>query len=201
MGFALLLGMTKTFACVCALMPDESLRDAVKRNVRESTIVFAGQVIGFEYRRGIPNEYMDSREKESGRHIGYGTLVVKFKVKTWWKGDVAPEIVLVTDVTRNSDGTTTNSSCNYDYRKRVDYLVFASGKVSELRTNYCSRTRPLAEAKEDLQVLGKGKEPVEFDDLTESKVRSGVCLPEEIEKRFINSARINLPLEMCGETI
>ena len=164
MGFFLLLGVTKTFACVCALMPDENLSDAVKRNVRESTVVFAGKVIGFEYRKGIPNEYIDAREKESGHHIDYETLVVKFQVERWWKGEVTSEIILATDVTRYSNGGTIDSSCDYTYKKGITYLVYASEKDNVVRTNYCSRTMPLADAGEDIKILGKGKQPIKKEE-------------------------------------
>lgn len=156
----LLLGVIRAFGCSCVSMPDESLRHLIMRNVDGATVVFAGKVVGFEYRKGIPNEYMDSREKESGRHIDYETRVVKFQVERRWKGEVTTEIILATDVTQNSDGTTTNSSCDYKYKQGENYLVYASGKENVLRTNYCSRTMPLDKAGEDLNVLGEGKEPI-----------------------------------------
>ncbi len=127
-------------------------------------MVFAGKVVGFEYRKGIPNQYMESRIKDSGKHIDWETLVVKFQVERWWKGEAALEIFLVTDETKNSDGTVTNSSCNYKFKEGESYLVYAYGKESELRTNVCSGTGALAEAKEVLEILGEGKEPVEKKD-------------------------------------
>ncbi|MEJ7701417.1 MAG: hypothetical protein WKF71_17485 [Pyrinomonadaceae bacterium] len=71
---------------------------------------------------------------------------------------------MVTDETINSDGTATNSSCNYKFKEGESYLVYAYGKESELRTDVCTGTRTLAEAKEVLEILGEGKEPVEKKD-------------------------------------
>lgn len=157
----LLLSATKVLACSCVSMPDENVSDAVKYSAKQSTMVFAGKVVGFEYRKGIPNQYIESREKDSGKHIDYETLVVKFQVEQWWKGETPSEIFLVTDNTRNSDGTTSNSSCDYNFKEGESYLIYAYGKQSELRTNYCSRTRPLNKAEEDLKILSEGKKPVE----------------------------------------
>ncbi len=161
----LLLSATKVFACGCGSSGAvRSFSDEVKNEVKQSTMVFAGKVVGFEYRKGIPNQHMESRIKDSGKHIDWETLVVKIQVERWWKGEAALEIFLVTDETKNSDGTVTNSSCNYKFKEGESYLVYAYGKESELRTNVCRGTGALAEAKEVLEILGEGKEPVEKKD-------------------------------------
>jgi hypothetical protein len=147
----LFLSATEVFACVCVIMPNETLEDAVKSSVKKSKVVFAGKVIGFEYRKGILNEFMQSKG------IDYETKIVKFQVEQWWKGQVPKEIFLVTDETKNADGTVSSSSCNYNYKEGESYLVFAYGKENELRTMACSRTQPLNRAKEELKILGEGR--------------------------------------------
>jgi hypothetical protein len=154
----LLLSATKVFACGCPGSPSETLEDVVKYRVKNSRMVFAGKVVGFEFRKGIPNEFMQSK------HIDYETKVVKFRVEQWWKGETPKEIFLVTDETINADGTASNSSCNYNFKEGEIYLVFAYGKENELRTNSCSRTQPLNKAEEYLKILGEGKEPLEKKD-------------------------------------
>ncbi len=157
----LLLSATKVFACGCGSSGAViSLTDAVKGEVKHSTMVFVGKVVGFEYHKGIPNQFMESSNKDSGKHIDWETLVVKFQVERWWKGEAASEIFMVTDETKNSDGTATTSSCNYKFKEGESYLVYAYGKESELRTDVCTGTGALAEAKEVLEILGEGKEPV-----------------------------------------
>ncbi len=154
----LLLSATKLFACGCLQLSDETLEDVVRYRVKNSTMVFAGKVVGFEYRKGIPNEFMQSR------HIDYETKIVKFQVERWWKDKVPADIFLVTDETRNADGTASHSSCDYNFKEGESYLVFAYGKENELRTNSCSRTQPLNQADEYLKILGEGKEPLEEKD-------------------------------------
>ncbi len=150
----LLLSAAKVYACGCVGTPNVTLEDVVEHSVKKSKMVFAGKVAGFEYRKGIPNEYLQSRQ------IDYETKVVRFQVRQWWKGEAPEEIFLVTDETRNADGTASNSSCNYDFKEGESYLVFAYGKENELRTGKCSRTQPLNKADEYLRILGEGKEPI-----------------------------------------
>ncbi len=127
-------------------------------------MVFSGKVVGFEYCKDIPNQFMESRKKDSGEQIDYETKVIKFQVERWWKGEATTEVFLVTSSTRNADGTSSRSSCDYNFTDGESYLIYAFGKGSELRTNFCSRTRPLTKAGEDLKILGEGKEPVEKKD-------------------------------------
>ncbi len=154
----LFLSATKVFACRCVRSPNETLEDVIKYGVKNSTMVFAGKVIGFEYRKGIPNKFLQSR------NIDYETKVVKFQVEQWWKGETPKEIFLITDETKNADGTASNTSCNYNFKEGESYLVFAYGKENELRTDKCSRTQPLNKAIEYLKILGEGKEPLEKKD-------------------------------------
>ncbi len=160
----LLLSATKVFACGCPSSSSESVSDKVKYAIKQSTMIFAGKVVGFEYRKGIPNQYMESRKKDSGKNIEYETLIVKFQVERWWKGEATTEVFLVTDKTKNSDGTGSGSSCDYHFEEGESYLVYAYGKENELRTNSCSRTQLLNRAGENLKILGEGKEPSEKKD-------------------------------------
>jgi hypothetical protein len=156
----LLLSATEVFACSCVSIPNEDVNDAVQNAAKHSTMVFAGKVVGFEYRKGIPNQYLESHEKDSGKHNDYETKVVKFQVERWWKGEATTEAFLVTDETKNSDGIVTVSSCDYHFKEGESYLVYAYGKENELRTHACTRTRLLNKT-EDVKILGEGKEPVE----------------------------------------
>lgn len=160
----LLLSATKVFACRCVPSPTEiPISDAVKSAIENSTMVFTGKVVGFEYRKGVPNRFIELEEKNSGKRIDYETKVVKFQVERWWKGEAPTEIFLVTAETKNSDGTGSFSSCDYYFKANETYLVYAFGKENELRTHSCARTRLLNET-EDLKILGEGKESVEKKD-------------------------------------
>ncbi len=72
----LLFGATKTLACDCPLLTTEQA-------VEQSKAVFSGEVIDFEYRKDIPNWFMDEQAKETGKRINYETLVVKVRVNRW----------------------------------------------------------------------------------------------------------------------
>jgi hypothetical protein len=64
-------------------------------------------------------------------------------------------------VTTGSGG----SDCGYDFKEGVSYLVYAYngapplGEVGKLYTEICMRTRPLADAKDDLDYLSKKDDP------------------------------------------
>lgn len=156
-----LFGAAKTFACDCPLLTTEQA-------IEKSNVVFSGEVVGFEYRKGIPNWYMDEQVKETGKAIDYETLVVKVQVNQWWKGEPPTEIYLLTSSTRNADGTSTNDSCDYTFRKGETYLIFATKyniqKENEYRTSDCLRTRKLSIADDDLKILGEGKKPLKNKD-------------------------------------
>ncbi len=151
-----LFSATKTVACDCPLLKTEQA-------VEQSKAVFSGEVVGFEYRKGIPNWFMDEQAKETGKAIEYETLVIKVLVNWWWKGEPPSEIYILTSSTRNADGTSTQSSCDYTFYKGEAYLVFATKfntkKENEYRTSDCLRTRKLSSADDDLKVLGEGKKP------------------------------------------
>lgn len=150
----LLLGASEVLACSCGILSAEN-------SFEKSSFVFSAKVVGFEYRKGIPNPMMDSYERSFNKKIDYETLVVKFQVKSYWKGAMPSETILLTDATKNSDGTSTSSSCDYRFKKDETYLVYASGNLDELRTNFCMRTRPIKEAEDDLRTLGEGQLPIE----------------------------------------
>ena len=156
-----LFGATRTLACDCPRLTTEQA-------IEESKAVFSGEVIGFEYHKGIPNWSMDESAKRTGKVIDYETLVVKVRVKQWWKGETPTEIYLLTNTTRDTDGSLTQSSCDFTFDKGETYLIFATKfntkKENEYRKGYCSRTRELSAADDDLKILGEGKKPTEDKD-------------------------------------
>ncbi len=78
---------------------------------------------------------------------GSDPLEITFEVERVWKGDVPSKVTLETRVA--------TTSCGYDFDKRERYLVYAhDGQVS-----LCSGTRLIAEANEDLRLLGDGYPP------------------------------------------
>ncbi len=69
------------------------------------------------------------------------------------------EVILVTNLTRDPDGTEHILDCEYPFKVGERYLVYAYGDENELGTSTCTRTRKLKKAKEDLKALGEGRNP------------------------------------------
>ncbi len=156
-----IFGAAKTLACDCPSVTTEQAID-------KSKAVFSGEVVAFEYRKGIPNWSMDERAKETGKVIEYETLVVKVRVNQWWKGEPPTEVYLLTRSTRNADGTSLGNSCDFTFDEGETYLIFATKHntkdENEYRTGICSRTRKLSSADNDLKILGESKKPSENND-------------------------------------
>ena len=151
------------FACGCVVIPGQILEDHVGKSVNLATVVFEGKVVGFEYRKGIFNEYVSGLRDAFGKPRKYETMLVRFKVDRWWKGGLAPEVMLATGETRNSDGSGTTTTCEFNFAKDETYLVFAvPDKPGALpRTSNCSLT---GASKDDgvekiIQVLGESTAP------------------------------------------
>lgn len=151
----LFCGVTSVFACRCIATSTED-------TIKNSSIVLSGKIIGFEYRKGIPNQFMDKQAKLTGNSVDYETLVVKVRVEQTWKSDTPREIFLLTSETRNADGTFSSSTCDFHFLKDKTYLIFASGKENEYQTSKCSGTQELDQAEKDLKILGEGKKPIEI---------------------------------------
>ncbi len=93
---------------------------------------------------------------------------MKFQVQKWWKGNLSNEVILVTDQTRTSDGTTSVGDCGLGFEKGEPYLIYAYGKEKGLGTDACTRTKKLKRAKADLKQLGEGNDPISAFKMKES---------------------------------
>jgi len=114
-----------------------------------ATAVFAGEVVSEEYR--------DVNTESSSKPAEAKVLVVRLKVKRWWKGDGAEEVQLYTSSRKYPDGRVSEIANDFFFREGESYLVYAYGHEEKLRTDGCGRTRKLADAAEDLRELGEGK--------------------------------------------
>jgi len=103
--------------------------NSVKKALKQSAAVFAGEVLEFK----------------TGRHF----MEARFRVERSWKGVESEEVLVLADSTAESP----------HYRTGEKYLVFAGIQYGKLFTGNCSRTRRIADAQEDLQQLGEGKAP------------------------------------------
>ncbi|WP_206669736.1 hypothetical protein [Paenibacillus luteus] len=138
---------------------------SVEEQISHSDTVFAGRVL----------------EVEASKEGYTNTKAVRFEVSEIWKGAEESQIIIFT----GSGG----GDCGISFTEGTEYLVYAQnstmyGDKELLVTIMCDRTRPLIQAKEDLMILGEGKEPAnivnledDFNNRTENK-RS-----EEVKKQ------------------
>lgn len=121
-----ILGSSLAWACSCAPPPPPKLA------MEASSAVFSGKVV--------------SIEKE-----GDFEKAVTLEVGDVWKGVDAKKVIVYTA----KDG----AACGFGFKEGSKYLVYATllkrGEGKALSTNLCSRTKPLADAKEDIEALGK----------------------------------------------
>lgn len=131
----LLLLPAATQACSCNLPPlKKSEKQLIELGRKASKAVFVGEVVEIS----VPTITS-----------GESTWVseVKFKVRKWWKGAGAEEVSVFT--------ANVCCICGYEFKVGESYLVYAHGE-NRLSTDTCTRTRKLAEAEDDLKVLGVG---------------------------------------------
>lgn len=119
-------------ACKCMFPPLESAR-------ADATAVFEGRVVAIR-------EQVDPQTTLGHNYV---TLAV---VRTWKGLDRDERIEIITN--------NQSAACGYEFAKDTSYLVFARENEGKLTVSACSRTKQLAEAKDDLKALGAGATPV-----------------------------------------
>lgn len=127
--FALIPQRAYACSCVPPAPPAEAFANA--------EAVFAGKVIHWS----VPNSTGSSADP----------IHVTFNVSTVWKGPASRILAVQT--------ASSGASCGYGFVLPEEYLVYAYGAGDDLEVSLCSRTRPLADAAEDLAELGAGEVP------------------------------------------
>lgn len=153
----------QAIACGCGGVPQTppaNSAELVRRILDRSEYLFVGKVKGFEYRANVILEYME-RERLENPLLKYETKFATVNVDRWWKGAPGPEVSLMTQQTRNSDGTSTSSSCDFNFKEGETYLIFARMVGGNLQTGACSGTALVSNVK-DIDLLGEGNPPVRF---------------------------------------
>ncbi|HVS00951.1 MAG TPA: hypothetical protein VMW27_30300 [Thermoanaerobaculia bacterium] len=72
--------------------------------------------------------------------------LVRLRVEESWKGAKCGEVTVTTGLG--------DADCGYAFQEGQTYLIYADKDRGKLTTNICSRTRPAAEAGDDLTALG-----------------------------------------------
>lgn len=111
-----------------------------------------------------------------------GKLVTLALVRTW-KGLENEETITL----RTSESS---ASCGFPFALDTSYLVYAQGTPDALSVTTCSRTKPMAEASEDLGALGAGITPVKVEPAADAgapaappKAKAGGCASSSGQKR------------------
>jgi hypothetical protein len=133
LGSVLALG-SPAHACKCALQ-------SVDQAQAQADAIFEGRVTKIEDVPGAAGADADKR--------------VTFALVRVWKDLEREETVAL--ITRSS-----SASCGYAFEAGQSYLVYASRSEQGLSAGACSRTRAMADASEDLAVLGGGITPVKI---------------------------------------
>ena len=138
-GLASFTQTSEARACSC-------MKISPSEGLSSSHAVFTGEVTKLE-----PN----TATKFAG-------VAVTLRVHKVWKGDVGEQVEVHT--------AGSSAACGYGFAIGETYLVYASrDEADPMRVSLCSRTAPLADAKEDLDFLGK---PVkQFDDASPKRKR------------------------------
>jgi hypothetical protein len=139
-ALAVLFALPQTcFACSCIAPPPptEAAADAVA--------VFQGEVIRVEQVRGA---------------TGAEHRRVTLRVSKVWKGTITAETIVYTG--------SGDANCGIAFQQGTEYVIYANASngtdfwgtpANSLVTGLCDRTRPVAEAADDLAALGPGQPP------------------------------------------
>ena len=83
--------------------------------------------------------------------VGDEQIRWQFEVTRQWKGELPGKVTIVS--------AANSAMCGRNYEPGTSYLIYAQREDDHLEDNLCSRTRAIASASEDLQVLGPGRQP------------------------------------------
>ncbi len=124
-------------AVACSCVEPGTVEDELAR----SEAAFAGNVLEVKQHKSLN---------------GYMTKSILFEVSESWKGVDESQVII-----RTGQG---GGDCGYNFQEGIDYLVYANsssmyGDGEDLVSIICSRTTTLANAQEDLAILGQGDAP------------------------------------------
>lgn len=97
----------------------------------------------------------------------FGGRAVSMTVDRAWRGVKAPTVSVAT--------ASNSAACGYPFQEGETYLVYGyRSRAGDIQVSLCSHTKPIADAKADLKLLGKPNPAVTTKGTSESK-DSGRC--------------------------
>lgn len=150
-------GAWSSSALACKCRPVE-----VAEAKADAQLIFEGRV------SKITDEAASEGGPPPGKQI---TLSI---VRTWKGGENEETITLRTNES--------SASCGYGFALDTSYLVYAGGTPDAYDVSSCSRTRPMAEASEDLAALGAGITPVKVEPVADAGASDAGAKPPAVRQ-------------------
>jgi Domain of unknown function (DUF4440)/Tissue inhibitor of metalloproteinase len=141
----LILTTNVGLACSCSnpALEGKSTEQQINEARQRSAAIFSGKVL----------ETVKNKDSDG---VAPGEVEVRFEVLKSWKGASADRLSVFT--------ASDSSLCGYAFEVGESYLVYAHDYGGgKLDTNICTRTRRLADAREDLKLLEAGKAPAKIN--------------------------------------
>jgi ketosteroid isomerase-like protein len=171
----LMLSPDVALACSCSnpALEGKSVEQQIAEAKERAAVIFSGKVVEI------------IGDKNSGDETS-GEFEVKLNVLESWKGIAASRISVFT--------ANSSSLCGYTFRVGESYLIYAhdfSNGKQKLETNICTRTRRLADAGEDLQVLQTGTAPNQDKNRVTSRPSRAEQKLIEVDRRWTEARMRN----------
>ncbi|WP_227935374.1 hypothetical protein [Alkalihalobacillus deserti] len=136
-----------SFACSCVAPPP------VEELLGGETAIFSGII------RKVTVE-----DKPSPIQSSADQLAVLVEVNQTWKGIVDSDVIVYT--------ARSSASCGFEFQVNSEYLIYAHESADGFEVSLCSRTALVADAQDDLYVLGEGQTPsVQQDFEVEAEIK------------------------------
>lgn len=104
-----------------------------------------------ELTRQVRQELSEALAVFVGEPIAWNDLTLRLRVRSVWKGEVGPELVMSSGAEATADGAISSSTCNFNFRVGETFVVFASGSSpTRMRARSCTFTSQI----EHSRILG-----------------------------------------------
>ena len=142
----------RAYACSCAVEAGVTKQERAQEAFSQAAAVFAGEVTNIE--DPPPSSVVSSVDP----------VTVTFDVSEAWKGAGSG--------TREITTPMSGASCGYEFQSGEEYLVYAPENMEVL---LCGETKPLSNAKADLEVLGTANTLPDTSGITTPNAVAGIA--------------------------
>jgi hypothetical protein len=139
----LLLGVMTVLGCSC--VPSPFKETAFRADIERGVVIFSG--LAEKVETASPHDKKDFDKLTQ--------LKVVFKVEKIWNKKTTREIIINQTAGRFGDGIYWNTGCGFIFEEGKRYLVFTKPYGKGLTVSFCSETKLLEKAQEDVKLLNK----------------------------------------------